>query len=211
MGATTPDLLFESLKNEIYSGLLKPGSALRQEEIANKYKVSRIPVREALLRLESTGLISIKSNRGAYVIEMDEQEIREVYDLRTLLECNLLSKSIPMMVEQDHKHIQHAAKLAELISENDPDWIELDNKFHFSMYAAARQKRQLSIIENLRNTSRWYRLAYNSLPNNSDHFLDEHRLLVEACQSGDIELGVETLRTHLTNAAEIVLNNVSTG
>jgi DNA-binding GntR family transcriptional regulator len=124
MGTTTPDFLFDALKNEIYSGLLKPGSALRQEEIANKYKVSRIPVREALLRLESTGLINIKPNRGAYVIEMDEQEIREVYDLRILLECDLLSKAIPMIVlAQDYQHTQHAAKLAELISENDPDWI----------------------------------------------------------------------------------------
>jgi DNA-binding GntR family transcriptional regulator len=210
MGTTTPDFLFDALKNEIYSGLLKPGSALRQEEIANKYKVSRIPVREALLRLESTGLINIKPNRGAYVIEMDEQEIREVYDLRILLECDLLSKAIPMMVAQDYKHAQHAAKLAELISENDPDWIELDNNFHFSLYAAARQKRQLSIIQNLRNTSRWYRLAYNSLPNNSGHFIEEHQLLIEACQSGDIKLGVETLRTHLANAAEIVLENIST-
>jgi DNA-binding GntR family transcriptional regulator len=207
MGATTSDFLFESLKKEIYSGTLRPGSALRQDEIAKRHSVSRIPVREALLRLESTGLINIKSNRGAYVIEMTRQEITEVFDLRVLLECNLLSKSIPMMQGRDTNNIRHAAKLTELISEHNPDWIELDNNFHYAMYAVAGQKRQMSIIESLRSTSHWYRSAYNVLPNSSSDFLDEHWILVEACESGNVELGVMTLRNHLTNAAQIVLSN----
>lgn len=76
------------------------------------------------------------------------------------------------------------------------------------MYSPSGQKRQLSIIDDLRNTSRWYRSAYNSLPHNLGDFLTQHWLLVEACQSGDVEHGVETLRTHLENAATVVLENV---
>jgi|MEHZ01.4.fsa_nt_MEHZ011285865.1_2 DNA-binding GntR family transcriptional regulator len=206
MGMTATDFLFDSLEEEISSGKMGPGFALRQDEIAKRFDVSRIPVREALLRLESAGLISIKSNRGAYVIEMNQQEIKEVYDLRILLECDVLSKAIPKMTAQDIENIRHAATLAEL-GEHKPNWKKLDKEFHFSLYCPAGQKRQLSIIDGLRNTSRWYRSAYNSLPHNLGDFLKEHWLLVEACQAGDVERGVEILRTHLERAAMIVLDN----
>src|SRR5437763_14723371 len=89
-GATTPDLIAETLRDEILRGAIPPGEALRQEELAERFGVSRLPVRDALLRLEAQGLVHVYPNRGAFVISLSADEVREVYEMRILLEGDLL-------------------------------------------------------------------------------------------------------------------------
>src|SRR5690242_14507051 len=86
---TTPDLIADALREEIQRGTPGPGEALRQEEVAARFSVSRIPVREALRQLEAEGLVVVYPNRGAYVAQLSAQELREITDLRVLLEGDL--------------------------------------------------------------------------------------------------------------------------
>src|ERR687885_171179 len=83
---TTPDLIADALREEIRRGRAEPGQALRQEEIATRFGVSRLPVRDALRRLETEGLVVVYPNRGAFVAEFSPDEVREIYDLPILLE-----------------------------------------------------------------------------------------------------------------------------
>src|SRR5688500_2920250 len=99
--AATPDLIADSLRDEILRGVIEPGAPLRQEELAERFQVSRIPVRDALLRLESQGLVHVYSNRGAFVISLSADEVREIYDMRILLEGDLIERAVPRMTAED--------------------------------------------------------------------------------------------------------------
>src|SRR5688572_6464585 len=109
--AATPDLIADSLRDEILRGVIEPGAPLRQEELAERFQVSRIPVRDALLRLESQGLVHVYPNRGAFVISLSADEVREIYDMRILLEGDLIERAVPRMTAEDWRRIDaaHAA------------------------------------------------------------------------------------------------------
>src|SRR3982750_1889647 len=84
--STTPDLIAESLRDEILRGEIPAGQPLRQEELAERFGVSRLPVRDALLRLEAQGLVHVFPNRGAFVISLSAGEVRGGYWMRVFPE-----------------------------------------------------------------------------------------------------------------------------
>src|SRR3954453_11705892 len=106
--ATTPDLIAESLRDEILRGGIPPGQPLRQEELAERFGVSRLPVRDALMRLETQGLVHVYPNRGAFVISLSGDEVREIYEMRLLLEGDILERAVPRMTPDDWRRIDAA-------------------------------------------------------------------------------------------------------
>src|SRR5689334_7635278 len=90
-----PETLAESLRDRILSGEINEGDALIQDALAREYDVSRMPVREALRQLEALGLVAIQIHRGAVVTSIPTEQIAELFDLRALLECEILRCAIP--------------------------------------------------------------------------------------------------------------------
>ena len=90
-----PEALAASLQERILNGEFKDGEPLIQEAIAEEYEVSRMPVREALRQLEASGLIVLKTHKGAVVTSIPTEQIGELFDLRALLECDILGRAIP--------------------------------------------------------------------------------------------------------------------
>ncbi len=201
---TTPDLIAEALREEIGRGMLKPGSALRQEELARRFGVSRLPVRDALLRLEAEGLVVIFPNRGAFVTRLSRAEVREIYDLRVLLEGDVLERAVPRMGAVELARIESALQVAEL-GASGPDWSALDRAFHLSLYAPAERPRHLAMVESLRGTVDRYRGAYEHLPERTPEWLDDHRQIVAACRRGDASAARRLLEGHIERAAAEVL------
>src|SRR5829696_1672199 len=107
-GSTTPDLIADSLREDILRGTIPPGQPLRQEELARRFGVSRLPVRDALLRLEAEGLVVVFPNRGAFVVSLSAAEVREIYDLRVLLEGDVLERAVPRVATADWRRIDGA-------------------------------------------------------------------------------------------------------
>src|ERR1700754_1600677 len=94
-----PESLRDSLRERILNGEFREGEALIQDAIAQEYDVSRMPVREALRQLEAAGLVRIEVHKGAVVTSIPTEQIAELYDLRALMECDLLAHSIPLLTE----------------------------------------------------------------------------------------------------------------
>src|SRR5262245_15752284 len=122
---TAPETVAAALRAEILSGGTKPGTLLRQEDLAARFAMSRIPVRDALRLLEAEGLVTISTNRGAQVIELSRDEVAEIYHLRLLLECDCLKHAIARMSEADLDTIERARLRAE-IDATTTDWNEGD-------------------------------------------------------------------------------------
>ncbi|MCW3474895.1 GntR family transcriptional regulator [Limobrevibacterium gyesilva] len=206
LARTTPDLIADALRADIAQGELPPGEALRQEELAERFSVSRIPIREALRRLEAEGLVVVHPNRGAYVSRLDAAEVQEIYELRILLECDLLERAMSCMSRDDLLAIETILSTAEHEAHG-PRWSELDDRFHETLYAPARRPRHLAMVLTLRSSVKHYQNAYAALPRNTVEWLRDHRAIVTACRTGNCEAALRRLKQHLTRAGRLVIDN----
>jgi len=169
------------LRAGIIAGRYAPGTRVRQEELAERYGTSRIPVREALRDLESEGLVVLVPNSGAWIAKTDIKECMEIYKIRERIEPLALAESIRNMDEGT------VARLAELCAQIEAateveDFLKLDREFHLLSYKAAAMPTLLAMIERFWNTTQHYRRAYSRLLGKEGQWIihAEHRLMVEA-------------------------------
>jgi len=205
---TTPDLIADTLRDEILRGAVPPGAPLRQEELAERFAVSRIPVRDALLRLEAQGLVHVYPNRGAFVISLSADEVREVYEMRILLEGDILERAVPRMTDDDRRAIDAAHAEAERTAGTD-DWVEGDWGFHHALYLPAARPRQLATIEQLRATVARYWTVREALPSRTTEWLADHDAILAACRARASVAARRRLEDHLRRAMELVLMRMS--
>lgn len=200
----TPETIAAELRRELLAGILRPGADLSQVELADRFGVSRIPVRDALRILAGEGLVEIEINRGARAIRLTPGEVREIYDLRILLECDCLRRAAVQLSPATLREIERVRLKAELDA-NGPDWAEGDWAFHRTIYQLAVRPRQLTLIEALRRTCRLHVSAYSSMPARKPRWLDDHRIIVQHLQRGDVDKAVLALQRHLEAAAQHLL------
>ncbi|MHA7775187.1 GntR family transcriptional regulator [Roseibium sp. M-1] len=193
-----------ALEDEIVSGAHRPGVELKQGEIAARFAVSRIPVRDALQLLAARGLIDLVPNRRARVIRLSAAEIEEVYDLRVLLETDCLRQAIrrvtPAELERIDKALAHSN-----IDATTSRWAESDWMFHETLYAPARRPRQIAMIEELRRTCRIHIAGYGILPSRTEDWLQDHADIVKAMKTGAEDEAVRILERHIATARGTLL------
>ena len=202
--ATSPDRIADALRDEILRGAIPSGAALGQEELAARFQVSRIPIRDALLRLEAQGLVQVYPNRGAFVISLSADDVREIYDLRLLLEGDILERAVPRLTADDWRRID-AAHAEATRTAGTADWLEGDWSFHRALYEPAGRPRQLEMIEQLRNTVARYSAAPDVLPDRTPDWLADHDAILQACRARSNVAARKRLESHLRAAAEVVL------
>ena len=201
-GDGTERLLSERISDEIrravVAGELEPGSRIRQEELAARFRASRIPVREALRRLESEGLVTLVPNSGAWIAKVDVAECIEMYKIRELLEPMALAESVPRLGEGDVQRLEQLAAEVEHTTEVEA-FLRLDRDLHLLSYARAGMPRLLDMIERFWNTTQHYRRAYFKLIERSGHWIihAEHRLMMEAIRRKDAEEASRILQGHI--------------
>lgn len=191
-----PGAVREALRRAIIAGEFEPGFQLRQEELAERFGTSRIPVREALRQLESEGFVTILPNRGAVVSDLSVDEVMELLEVRIALECHALRLAIPAMGQVD---FDEATKiLRSYDAEPDPEkWGAFNWTFHELLYAPCNRPRLLAMIEaNYGHVSRFTR-ALVSRATGKDRPQREHYQLLEYCRDGEVEKAVRLLREHI--------------
>jgi DNA-binding GntR family transcriptional regulator len=205
---TAPDTIAAALRADILSGETKPGTLLRQEDLAARFAMSRIPVRDALRLLEAEGLVTIATNRGAQVIQLSVDEVAEIYHLRILLECNCLSLAMARMNEADLDRIDRIRQRAEIDAAT-PEWNEGDWSFHEALYRPSGHGRQIEMIRGLRTTSDLYAAAHEALPKQRRRWLADHRAIIAACRARRTDDAVAALTAHLSAARDFVLSRMA--
>ena len=177
---------------------MPPGSRIGQEELAARFSVSRIPVRVALGRLESDGLVVLKPSSGAWVARVDLAECLEIYMIRERLEPLALAQSIPNMTAE---RVSQLERLVEDMAAS-PDtatFLKLDRTFHLAAYADAEMKQLLAMIERFWNTTQHYRRAFTTLLGRERNWIihAEHRLIVDAIRRRETESTAQLLTEHI--------------
>jgi len=193
-------IIEESLREAILDGRLPSGTALRQQELADLFGVSRMPVREALRQLEAQSLLNVVQHKGAVVAPLITNNAVETYALRSVLESFALRLSIPLLDDDD---LAHAAQYIEqLEAQTDHAQIgKLNRLFHMSLYHKAPNAKLLDLIEReLNEEERFLRFHLSSM-GLGKLTQDDHRALLEAATTRDIDKAVALLEHHLEKAS----------
>jgi len=186
------------LAERILSGRLPAGARIKQDDLAEEFKTSRIPVREALRILETRGLVVLKANAGAWVNSMTLRDLELSYEIRERIEPLLLAESLPRLTSED---VQRMADLQEQIERNDDveSFLELDRAFHWASYARHEAPHLAAMVGRLWDTTQSYRRAYVQLTGSQGSWVigAEHRLLLEAIRGRDLDSATAVLALHI--------------
>ncbi len=187
------------------NGTLAGGTALRQEELASLFGVSRMPIREALMKLEAQGLVRNVPNKGAVVLQMNVNEAVDTYSLRLILEPEALRQSIPHLREEDFA--QAREYVTEMENETDLASLgRLNRLFHMSLYRRSTNHKLLSLINvELHEEERFLRfhLAAMGLEEMAQ---EDHKALISLAEARAPEEAVAVLRQHLQQACATIKN-----
>ncbi len=195
----------DRLRDKIVRGEIQEGEQLRQDAIANEFQVSRIPVREALRQLEAEGLITIILHRGAVVSALSPAEILELFEMRALLEPEVLRTSIANLREE---HFQAAEEIlrryeeALWTEEGVGTWGSLNWEFHSTLYAGADRPQFMSVIRTLNYKCERYIRLQLYLTREMDRAKQEHRMLLNLCCERNVEAAVDLTKRHIKFAGE---------
>lgn len=195
----------DKLRDKIVRGEIHEGEQLRQDAIAQEFQVSRIPVREALRQLEAEGLITIIIHRGAVVSALSPADIKEVFEMRALLEAEVLRVSIPNLTEEHFQSAEAILKQYEqaLWTEDDiADWGRLNWEFHSRLYAGAERPQFMSVIRTLNYQCERYIRLQLYLTRAMERARDEHRKLLTLCRERNAEEAVDLLGRHIRFAGQ---------
>lgn len=201
------EAICESLRNAIKNGKLKPGERLMEVQLAEELGISRTPVREAIRKLEQEGYVIMLPRRGTYVSSVSVHDVQEIFEIRTALE-KLSTGLAARRIENDElEQLQKLLTIIEgYIEKRDIDNIvKTDIEFHDLLYHVSRNERLSGIISNLKEQLARFRTLSMSYPGRLEETLEEHREMVEAIASGDVEAAREAAERHMVRAEETLL------
>lgn len=193
----------EKLRNAILDGSLPSGTALRQQELASLFGVSRMPVREALRQLEAQSLLRVETNKGAVVAPLITEDAVDAYALRILLESEALRLSIPLLDTQDLDTARRCIEQMEI--ETDYSHMgALNRAFHMALYAKTRNARLMRLVEQgLNEEERFLRFNLEKM-NLGKLAQDDHWLMLRLAEEKAVEQAVEVLRMHLNRGVKAI-------
>ena len=200
---STADMLASELKNLINNGSLRDGDRLVERDLASQFSVSRIPLREAIQKLEREGLVDVYRNRGAVVRTLTAQDVDEIYQLRALLEGDAIFQSLQNMDSETLTRAELVHKLLGSASEPTQQG-QYNREFHELLYRKCKNQRLLKMINELRAQIERYELLQHRLLSETLKFQDEHEHILNACLRGDPAAARDYTVEHILSAGLIL-------
>lgn len=204
--------VYDALRNDIVQGKLKPGQKIVMSEVAKTFGISEIPVREAIRRLESEGLIEFIPHVGATVCKMDESEFIETYLIRTELEAfaarvatyHIAAKDIEFLVNKNRE-------MENAIKEDRLEIVGIMNKeFHLRLYYAALFPYLYKLICDLWEKTRYPQNFFTFFPERAAESVKEHARIIKALESKDAKLTERIFREHMSNSLNVYRKIIKT-
>lgn len=194
----------EALREDIVSGVIPLGTKLREVELSAMLGVSRSPLREALRILEAEGLIQITPNRGAFVTQLEEKDLKEIHGLRELLEVYAIRLACERITARDIRELEAVMKETEesLASDDYFAYLKISQKIHDFFVQRCDNTRLQNIYKNIWNIT--LAIAALSKTESPDRraSLAEHKKIVKALEQKDADKAEKYLREHLNAGHE---------
>ena len=197
------DVVFNTLREAILKGELKPGERLMEMHLATKLGVSRTPIREAIRMLEHEGLAVTIPRKGAQVAKMTEKDLQDVLEVRDALAvvcaCRRMTDAQFVELKEAMKAFEDATR-----TEDVRKIVETDEAFHDVIYASAENPKLVNIINSAREQMYRYRYEYVKNPSVYSQLIAEHKQIIEGFDRRDEEFLKGIMHVHLTNQINAV-------
>lgn len=204
------DVVFNTLRQAILTGELKPGERLMEIHLANRLGVSRTPIREAIRKLELEGLVTMIPRRGAEVAQITEKSMKDVLEVRRTLDalsaelaCERISKEEEEALKKACQDFEDAVKTkdAKIIA-------KADVALHDIIAAATGNQRLIQLINNLAEQMYRYRFEYIKDASQHERIIQEHRVIYESIIKKDKEAASNMAKIHIDNQEKAVINRI---
>ncbi len=204
------EVVCETLREAIRTGILQPGERLMEIKLAEELGVSRTPVREAIRKLEMEGYVIMMPRRGTYVANLSIRDVNEVFEIRTSLDSLARGLAAERFTDEELEQLERLLVLiGEYIEKGDMEKIvETDTEFHDILYQASRNSRLIGIILNLREQLTRFRAMSMAYPGRLKETLEEHSRIVEAIADGNVKAARKASELHMEQSEKTLLNSM---
>jgi len=200
--------IYESLKNQIINEELEPGERLLDDKLAFSFGVSRTPVREALTRLSSEGLVEITPRSGIYVKKLTKKDVEEIYKIRKVLEGLAAREATSIIKDEELAQLDLLFKKAKcsLNSDDHQSCIDLDVTLHNLILKNCQNSRLHSIMTNLNTLIHVFRVRVARNKEKARQALYEHEAILKAIKARDPEKAEKMMMEHIEKSKKYILN-----
>lgn len=196
LAPSASEVIAKHLREAIISGHFAEDEPIRQDDIARLFNVSKIPVREALKRLEAEGLVQFLRNKGAVVTRISEPELAQIFEVRVLLEVQAIRLAVPKMTRAQ---LERARAICDefIVDDNVGRWAELNWAFHTCLYEAAQRPFLLNLIRSIHDKVERYLRMQMTFSEGKQRADQEHREILRACADRDADRAAELIEQHI--------------
>lgn len=206
------DVVYNTLRQAILRGELRPGERLMEIQLANKLGVSRTPVREAIRKLELDGLVLMIPRKGAEVADISEKSLKDVLEVRKALEELAVQLTCEKISKVQIAELRQAAEeFKKIVKSSDVTQIaEADVRFHDVIYMATDNQKLIQLLNNLREQMYRYRVEYLKRPEVYPQLIQEHEEIIRQIERREKERAADITCRHIDNQVEAVMNVIRT-
>lgn len=191
------DYVYRTLREAILNGLLDPGTMLNQSEIAEKFRISRMPVRDALKMLAQEGLVRLVLHHGARVTHFSDRDIQEIYAIRKILEGYAVREAIPHITKAVIAKLEDINRAIEQNSRKGKvdSMIKENERFHLLLYEGCKNKKLLELLKNL--WSSYPKRIFWQIQGRADQVVHQHKEILAAVKAKDANRAQKLVQAHL--------------
>jgi len=200
--------IYKILKDQIINEELKPGERLLDEKLASEFGVSRTPVREALTRLSSEGLIEITPRSGMYVKRLSRKDVEEIYEIRKVLEGLAARQATPIIDDKELNQLSLLLNKAQrsLDSDDRQICIDLDIRLHDAILKNCQNSRLTSIMNNLNTLIHVFRVRVARNKEKARQALIEHEAILKAIKVRDADKAEKMMMEHIEKSKKYIFS-----
>lgn len=204
------DVVFNTLRQSILTGELKPGERLMEIHLANRLGVSRTPIREAIRMLELEGLVKMVPRRGAEVSRISKQDLRDVLEVRRSLDALAVCLACDRITPEEKTALKEAAiEFERSTKTKDATTIaKADVQFHDIILAASKNNRLIQLVNNLAERVYRYRLEYIKDSRNHPRLIEEHAEILKCIERGEKQKAQNAIEIHIDNQEKNIISQL---
>lgn len=207
-GMALREIAFEEIKKSILNYELLPGQAIYERDLSEKLGISRTPIREALSLLERENWIVSKPRVGTFINEITEEQVLEVMEIRIMFDRYSLEKICGNITPEQIKRLEGYIEEQEKNKTNHQKFIDLDKEFHSQIVLLTKNERLEKWFEEIGDQIRWFGLKAITKESRIEETISEHKEIIEALKSQDINQLLKASNTHVGNTKNEIISQL---
>jgi len=207
---TITSAVVRHLEDAILKGKIKKGTRLVERELAEKFKVSRLPIREALRELQAAGLVRIVPRKGAVVSQISLEEVKEIYAVKCLIESFAAGEAAKRITSEEIKELRLLIdKMSHQMKKgNSYKYTEIAEKFHHMINKACGNRKLYEVYKRLNNQVLWHKINYLSSPGRIEQSFEGHKKILDALINKDAKQAESLMRKHIKDSEKALLERL---